>query len=194
MTGEVWNLARALATYRSRFPREAAIVDRMLELAADGEPAFHRTHERAHFTASAVVLDAFGGRVLLTHHRKLDIWIQLGGHADGDLDLRRAALREAREESGLAAIDPADNEILDIDIHPIPAHGDEPPHDHYDVRFVFTANPNDELTVSDESHDLAWVEVGDLRRFSREASLHRSVAKAVLRLRVLQRGPLFPDR
>ena len=184
-----WEITDALDRYRGRYPHEAATVDRLLELATRGEPAFRRTHAHAHFTASAVVLDPQAERVLLTHHRKLDIWIQLGGHADGDRDLRRAATREAEEESGLASIHLVEDEILDVDIHPIPAHGAEPPHDHYDVRFLFEADPDDPLTVSDESHDLAWVQVDELMRFSHEESLHRAVRKAVARRRAQPSEP-----
>jgi 8-oxo-dGTP pyrophosphatase MutT (NUDIX family)/predicted N-acetyltransferase YhbS len=172
-------LRDSLERYRTRHPDEHQTVDRFLGLLGDGEDAFHRHHERGHFTASALVFDPRLTRVLLTHHRKLDIWIQLGGHPDGEADLRTAAEREAIEESGLQRIDPAWEEIVDIDIHPIPRHGGEAAHEHYDVRYAFVAPANQPLVVSDESHDLAWVRIEQLREFSRERSLHRAVSKAV---------------
>lgn len=109
---------------------------------------FDRSHPPGHFTGSAWLVSADGRRVLLTHHRKLRRWLQLGGHADGDTDLAQVALREAIEESGLAGlrVDPA---IFDLDRHCIPACGDEPAHWHYDVRYVVRAT-TDEAFVANE--------------------------------------------
>ena len=88
-----------------------------------------------HITGSAWVVDPAGSRLLLTHHRKLGKWLQLGGHSDGEPDTLAVALREAREESGLR-VRPISNAVLDIDIHTIPALKGEPAHLHYDVRFA----------------------------------------------------------
>jgi 8-oxo-dGTP pyrophosphatase MutT (NUDIX family) len=169
---------RLLEDYRRRHPEESSLVARFLDLLEAGPEALQRTHRPGHITASAVVLSPDAAQVLLTHHRKLDIWIQLGGHADGEHDLLAAALREAEEESGLSEISPAAVSIVDLDIHGIPAHGTEGAHDHYDVRFCFTADPGHELTVSDESHDLAWVPVARLNEYSNEESLYRAVRRA----------------
>ena len=65
-----------------------------------------RTQLSGHLTGSAWIVDASRTRTLLTHHRKLDKWLQLGGHADGDPDLLAVALREGREESGLTRLRP----------------------------------------------------------------------------------------
>ena len=170
---------QALERYASDHPDESAIVVRFQRLLADGRPAFDRGHLPGHFTASALVFDRRCERVLLTHHRKLDIWIQLGGHADGDARLHLVAHREAVEESGLIGIAPAADRIVDIDIHTIPSHGSEPRHEHYDVRYAFVANPPHPLVVSDESHDLAWVSVDRLREVSGEVSLHRAVTRGL---------------
>ena len=178
------SLCEELESYRRAHPQEAAIVDRFLRLLQDGRPAFSREHLPGHVTASAVVLSHALDRVLLTHHRKLDIWIQLGGHTDGDTDLLRAAGREAYEESGIQDLRVGSRSIADIDIHGIPAHGREPAHEHYDVRYAFLADPAAPLVVSDESHDLAWVQISRLEHYSQEASLHRAVSKAVALLRV----------
>jgi ADP-ribose pyrophosphatase YjhB (NUDIX family) len=94
-----------------------------------------RTLAEGHFTGSAWLVSADGERVLLTHHRKLGRWLQLGGHADGEGDLAAVALREAEEESGLSRL-LVEPEIFDLDRHLIPARGSEPAHWHYDVRFL----------------------------------------------------------
>ncbi|HKJ86343.1 MAG TPA: NUDIX hydrolase [Spirochaetia bacterium] len=182
-------LRAAFCDYRIRYPEDERTVTRFLALLSHGEPAFHRDHMPGHFTASALVLDRELTRVLLTHHRKLDIWIQLGGHADGQADLLSAALREAREESGIERIDVAHPAIVDLDIHPIPPHGRESGHDHFDVRYAFYADPTAPLIVSDESHDLAWVAIERLSDFSDEESLHRAVERALKTVTQLADGP-----
>src|SRR5690606_30691327 len=130
-------LTRGLHRYSVRHPEESADVAAFLALlqTAHREPVFTRSALVGHFTGSAWLVDRSGMRVLLTHHRKLDRWLQLGGHADGEEDLARVALREAAEESGLRDL-AVDADIFDIDRHRIPARGDEPGHWHYDVRHV----------------------------------------------------------
>lgn len=150
-----------LRDYRHRWPGEAATVNHFIALLDDAENPFARERAAGHFTASAWLLHADGQRVLLTHHRKLDRWLQLGGHADGDSDLRAVALKEAEEESGLTELK-VEPGIFDLDRHWIPRHDDVPAHWHYDVRFVVHAGGCEALVVSDESHDLQWREIGAL--------------------------------
>ncbi|MET0937321.1 MAG: NUDIX hydrolase [Luteibacter sp.] len=122
---------------------------------------FHRETQAGHFTGSAWLVSADGERVLLMHHRKLQRWLQPGGHADGEADLANVALREAEEESGLTdlAVLP---DIFDVDLHMIPARRDEPEHWHYDVRYVVIARGSEDFTVNEESLDLAWRAVTEL--------------------------------
>jgi 8-oxo-dGTP pyrophosphatase MutT (NUDIX family) len=120
-----------------------------------------RTCAPGHFTGSAWVVSADGERALLLHHRKLDRWLQPGGHADGDGDLESVALREAEEETGLFGLR-IEGGVFDLDRHLIPARGSEPEHFHYDVRFVVRAGADEAFTVSEESHALAWLPVADI--------------------------------
>ncbi len=122
---------------------------------------FFRSNLQGHFTGSAWLVSVDGRRVLLTHHRKLNRWLQLGGHADGDSDLARVALREAEEESGLTDLE-VESEIFDLDRHWIPERADVPGHWHYDVRFVVRARNSEDFVVSEESHALAWREIADI--------------------------------
>jgi 8-oxo-dGTP pyrophosphatase MutT (NUDIX family) len=117
----------------------------------------------------------------LTHHFKLDRWLQLGGHADGDTDILRVAMREAHEESGLDDIKPLSQGIFDVDVHPIPARDTEPRHLHYDVRFLLEADANAPLVISSESKDLAWIPLMDIARITTERSIARMVAKSLAR-------------
>ncbi|WP_234988819.1 NUDIX hydrolase [Tropicibacter naphthalenivorans] len=131
-----------------------------------------------HVTASAFVLCPEGVSVLLTHHRKLDRWLQLGGHCDGIADTCFVAQKEAYEESGLSRIDLLRPEVLDVDIHEIPARGAEPAHLHYDVRFLFQARSR-AFRVSSESLDLAWVPLSELAAYTDAPSVLRLRDKAV---------------
>jgi 8-oxo-dGTP pyrophosphatase MutT (NUDIX family) len=157
--------------------REAAMRDRLVAFVAEHAGAFDRALAIGHVTASAWIVDPGRTRALLTHHRKLDKWLQLGGHVDGDPDVRRAALREAREESGLTSLRFVADAIYDIDVHPIPARPGEPAHDHYDVRFALEADPDEPLVVTAESKELAWIPIEALAAYGADESVLRLARK-----------------
>lgn len=158
-------LEQAFARYRDVWPDEAAVVAQFAALLAEAggtASPFRREHQPGHFTGSAWVVSADGERVLLTHHAKLNRWLQPGGHADGDDDLARVALREAQEETGVTGLRLDGGAIFDLDRHAIPARKTEPEHWHYDVRYVVRAGADERFVVSAESHALAWREVADV--------------------------------
>lgn len=172
----------SLDAYRRQWPDESDVVSLFDALLAEpeargGPSAYARERLDGHFTASGWLVDAAGTRVLLTHHRKLGRWLQLGGHADGDTDLAGVALREAEEESGLSGL-VVDAELFDLDRHWIPGRGDVPGHWHYDARYVVRATAGEAFVVGDESLDLAWRDIaaiqadpaadGSLRRMARK--------------------------
>lgn len=155
-------LMEQLQAYRVRWPEEAATVDDFLALLADTRNPFLRERLEGHFTGGAWLVSADGRRILLTHHRKLARWLQLGGHADGDTDMGQVALKEAEEESGLPDLRLEDAAIFDLDRHWIPERKDVPGHWHYDVRYVIRAGADERYVVSDESLDLAWREIAPI--------------------------------
>ena len=149
---------------------------------ATSPAVFERSHLCGHFTGSAWLVSADGERVLLMHHRKLDRWLQPGGHADGDSDLAQVALREAQEETGVEGLRVEDS-IFDIDRHRIPARGDEPEHWHYDVRYVIRADADESFVVNAESHALAWRRVDDVAKDEAlDPSLRRMANKWLTKL------------
>ena len=182
-TGQQWaELAGALAAYRRRWPGEAGTVDQFLALLDDVRDPFVRARLAGHFTGSAWVVSADGRRTLLTHHRKLDRWLQPGGHADGDRDLARVALREAQEETGVHGLHLEDGAIFDLDRHWIPERGAVPGHWHFDVRYVVRAGADERFVVSEESHDLAWREIDAIASDpASDASLRRMAGKWLAR-------------
>lgn len=146
---------------------EAAYRDRMLALLdSPGDPLSRDHFEPGHFTASGFVLSPDGQSVLLILHRKLNRWLQPGGHVDPqDADLFAAACREVREEVGIGEVSPALPEdfpgVFDVDIHPIPARKAQPAHEHFDVRFLMRARST-RITRNHETHDAEWTRFADL--------------------------------
>ncbi len=172
-----------LERYRPIDADDAACAARFAAFVATQPRCFERALEIGHVTGSAWIVDTAGDRVLLTHHAKLDIWVQPGGHCDGDPDVAAVALKEAVEETGLRELARVDAAIFDLDIHTIPARGTVPAHEHFDVRFAFRlrAEASDLFVVSDESHDLAWVRFDELEHYTRERSMLRMRAKWLTR-------------
>ncbi|GAA5168942.1 NUDIX hydrolase [Amycolatopsis dongchuanensis] len=150
--------ADALSTLDKWRPASAAqesLRQAFLGFLAAREDACSRSCEAGHITASAVLLDADGSRVLLTLHPRVGRWLQLGGHCEeSDPSLVEAALREAREESGIEdlRIEP---EPVHLDVHPITCSLGVPTR-HFDVRFAVRAPRGAEPVRSDESDDLRW--------------------------------------
>ncbi|MGK5738432.1 NUDIX hydrolase [Micromonospora sp. URMC 103] len=176
-----------LASWEPTSRTAAAARDRTLALLAAGPVAMSRTHRAGHVTASALVLDATGTRVLLCLHGKLHRWVQLGGHCEvGDRTLAGAALREATEESGIAGlrIDPVP---IDVDIHPVACQGGSL---HHDVRFAVLAPAGAVERVSDESSALGWFPPGALPEPLADGTVQLvAPARAALRRSPLRRAP-----
>ena len=141
-----------------------------------------------HITASAWIVDAAGQAVLLTHHKKLNKWLQLGGHVDDDIGVEGACLREAQEESGMSQFcfvrwRAGPLTPLDLDVHEIPARGAAPAHQHWDVRFLLRAEAGQKLAISDESNLLEWAPSAALLDYTSEESVLRMHRKATEVLR-----------
>lgn len=150
--------------------RDRAMWTELRDFCAREPQAFGRNPKTGHVTGSAFVLSQDLGSVLLTHHRKLDRWLQLGGHCDGIADVGFVAQKEAYEESGLARIEPLSAQVFDVDIHEIPSSSKECAHLHYDVRYLFRAVAG-EIAVSGESHALEWVPLERLREKTNAVSI-----------------------
>ncbi|MBM4178618.1 MAG: NUDIX hydrolase [Ignavibacteria bacterium] len=169
-------LFRSLLRYRAAYPDETVTVGQMLGFLSRNTGCFERSTEEGHFTGSAWLVHPDNSTFLLTHHRKLGKWLQLGGHADGNHDVLDVAIKEAVEESGIKDIEVLQTEIFDVDIHRIPARTGEPEHLHYDVRYLLRSR-SASYCVSNESHDLAWINADELHHFTQEHSMLRMTSK-----------------
>jgi len=172
-----------LDRYEGLRPEEAESVDRIRCLVHAHPDCFDRSCQPGHITASAWIVSHDQRRFLLTRHRKLRRWLQLGGHADGETRVEQVALREAQEESGMGHFDLVlhEGELLpvDVDVHEIPAYGPDPRHEHHDLRFVLIAGPNQVLRISHESDDLRWFDQERLEEVVTEPGIRRMALKAL---------------
>lgn len=150
-------LLELLNAYVAETHEEMLVRERMQAFVHAHEDCFERTLTVGHITASAWLISNDGERALLTHHAKLNKWLQLGGHCDGDHDVLRVALREAQEESGIQQIIPVISVPFDIDIHPIPATAREAAHYHYDVRFLLKVASDEVAVPNHETRELRWI-------------------------------------
>ena len=182
------SLLDLLDRYQDSYPDEHAMTDRIRQLVTNQEDCFERTCRPGHITGSAWILSHDSQRCLLVHHRKLDRWLQPGGHADGQTDVAEVALREAEEETGLTNLELIrTNEVaipLDVDVHLIPNRTGsegrtiETAHEHHDIRFLLRATSDQPPTVSDESHDVRWFTHAELLEATEEESVLRMLRKA----------------
>jgi 8-oxo-dGTP pyrophosphatase MutT (NUDIX family) len=173
------HLQSLLEQYTPSDEEDSACKTRFLSFVRQQARCFDRGLEVGHVTASAWLLNADMSRALLVHHRKLNRWVQPGGHCESDdADVLAAAIREAQEESGIACIEAARGGIYDIDIHRFPATDREPAHDHYDVRFLLrVCHSGQEVACGPECHALRWVGMEERDLPTNEPSVVRLLKK-----------------
>lgn len=174
-----FDLLDQLASYETRYLEEAAHVQHARQFVASHPDTFYRGHYPAHISGSTWVVNPSRTAVLMMHHRKLDAWLQPGGHADGDPDTRRVALRETAEETG---VDPAhihllSEEIFDIDIHATTHPPDAPPHAHIDIRYLVEIDDRLPVPGNEESYALRWVPLAQVARLNNSRAILRMVDK-----------------
>jgi len=181
-------LLALLDKYATPYLEEAAMVEKTRRFVLENTRCFDRQLDHGHVSGSAWVLNPARTHVFLLHHRKLNLWLQPGGHADNNHDIVEVALCETAEESGA---DPAhirllSEHIFDVDVHSVPATAQEPRHDHYDIRFLVELDDTLPLRGNRESFAVIWVPLHEVMRLNNFRSTYRMVQKT-RRLRVSSR-------
>ena len=155
------------------------MVDRTCRFIHQHPNCFERTLQPGHVSGSAWVVNPTRDYVMLMHHRKLNMWLQPGGHADGDNDILRVVLKETSEESGidLSNIFLVSEDVFDVDVHTVYESEHEQRHVHFDVRFLVEVDDHVPIPGNDESHDIGWIPLDEVPRFNNARSIFRLVQK-----------------
>lgn len=172
-------LLEFIASFKCVYESERLIKKRFIAFVQKNADCFERHLESGHITASAFILDPEKNKILLLHHKKLNKWLQPGGHCDGDKDTLSVAIKEVFEETGLV-IENQDQAIFDLDIHTIPANKGIPEHEHFDVRYLLLADSKIPLIQNHETNQLKWVDLSELENYTTEESLNRMKNKLAL--------------
>ncbi|MBC7791460.1 MAG: NUDIX domain-containing protein, partial [Anaerolineae bacterium] len=153
-------------------------------LRAEPQP-FSRKTLSGHITGSAIVVHVDGPEILLVRHRKLNRWLQPGGHVhEHDASVLATAIRETQEETGHAAgITPWLDRILHVDVHEIPVRPGEPAHLHYDIRYLLAAARNSPRIPEEEIMQAEWFRELALDALDLDASLKSAIASAMKHLK-----------
>ena len=166
-----------LQEYSGWDAEEEDMRKRMLAFVGANENCFERSLVEGHLTGSAWIVSADKRAAVMIHHKKLDRWLQPGGHADGDSDLAAVALKEAQEETQLKSLDLISDKIFDVDIHWIPDNPKDKGHFHYDVRFLIESDHTESPVVMKETKNAKWVKMEDISQLTDSRSVLRLVEK-----------------
>ncbi len=172
-------LLQLLADYKTPHMEEAAMVNRTRHFIVQHSNCFDRQLASGHVTGSAWVINPAYSHVLMLHHRKLGLWLQPGGHADGDTDIIRVVLKETAEESGvdIQQIKLLSENIFDVDVHTVHDSEHDFRHEHFDIRFLLEIDDSLPIPGNNESHEIGWVPLNQVSHFNNAISLRRMVQK-----------------
>lgn len=170
-------MIRMLGEYAPVDGNEIIFKKQIIDFIRNNEIFLGTRNMAGHLTGSAWIVNYDRSRALLTHHKAINKWLQLGGHTEECENVKDASIREATEESGLTSLKFLSGNIFDIDIHRIPAKGEKSEHYHYDIRFVFEADDKEEIKISHESIDVRWVELETIEGFNDSESITRMKRK-----------------
>jgi 8-oxo-dGTP pyrophosphatase MutT (NUDIX family) len=161
------------------FPKnnvELQYKDEVLQFIEKEPNCFKRELLKGHITGSAFIVNKELTKTVLVHHAKINKWLQPGGHADGETNIAKVALKEAEEETGLLSLKIIP-EIFDIDIHTIATRKEVSEHLHYDIRFLIMADEAELFQISHESTDIQWIKLNEIEKYNNEESILRMVNK-----------------
>jgi 8-oxo-dGTP pyrophosphatase MutT (NUDIX family) len=168
-----------LARYQPGGRAEAADLERIAALTQAAADPWRRDIP-LHVTGSALIVHPASGRVLLRWHERQQAWLQVGGHGDpGESDPLAIALREAREETGLADLVPwPDARLRHLVIVSVPANAVEPAHEHADLRFILATGEPDAARPERPGAPLRWLSFREALELTGEDNLRETLARA----------------
>lgn len=160
-------LVDALNRFRPCNEQEETDKNQILSLLSGGQDLYTRDNTVAHLTASSWVVSPDRKQVLLIYHNLYRSWAWMGGHADGDRDLCRVALRETREESGLQDLTLVSPDIFSLESLTVDGHEKRgkfvSSHLHLNVTYLLEADPRQPVRVKpDENSGVAWFPVEEV--------------------------------
>lgn len=173
------DLLTLIYDYFRKYPLDSHAI-KTISFLEENELFWQKENLLGHITASAWVINKNFNLTLLTHHLKLNKWLQLGGHIEqNDNKIFDSCIREVKEESGLEAIYFYSKEIFDIDVHIIPnLKNPLLSHLHYDIRFLIIASEKEEIKFDfNESNCVKWFTFNEIRNLSVDNSLYRMIEK-----------------
>lgn len=167
-----------LENYHTSLPDEMHMHQQVIDFVKNNPDCFKREFAPGHITASVWIVNPTFTKVLMTHHAKINLWLQPGGHCDGDSDVLAVAQKELKEETGLSKYEIKPT-IFDVDVHEIAAYKNDPTHLHYDIRFLTIADDSHDIIISDESHDLKWFTLVEAQEQNANRSIVRMIEKTI---------------
>ncbi len=170
-----------LITLVQNYPENDSHKKKILLFLEKFEDFWTKKNEEGQITASCWAVNKDQTKVLMTHHKKLDRWLQIGGHLEAeDNTIADSCMRELKEESGLAQFKLLQSNIFDLDVHDIPeSRKGVPAHIHYDIRMLFEADENEEIQFDkEESNSIVWMSLSEIEKLDDE-SITRMIQKTV---------------
>lgn len=181
------NFYKSLLEYNTDYAEEDFVKNKMLEfLKTVGNLSFYRDSLSGHFTASSFLINKDKTSVCFGHHKKLNKWLFLGGHFDGDNDPLFVSIKEAKEESGIKSISPVSNHIFDIGMYLIPSYKNVPAHYHFDVTFILQAHSDEFKINNEEMNDLKWVSIESPKSHWKDMFKDESICRMIEKYKKLQ--------
>ncbi len=152
------------------------------------DDVLYRKNEYAHITSSGLIFNKSLDKILMVHHNIYKTWSWTGGHADGEKDLLKVAIKEAKEETGLQEIEVLYDDIIAIDILPVVPHIKKgkfvSAHLHFCISYALVADENSTIKAKlDENSGVKWIKIDELEKYSNEPYLigiYRKIHKKVL--------------
>jgi hypothetical protein len=172
-------ISKQLESYIPLDDIEFEMKNRLIDFVLTNNNCMDPSFTYGHITGSAWIINNSAKYALLTYHKRLNKWLQLGGHCENEFFVKDVSYREAVEESGLKSIKLINEDIFSIDIHKIPMNTSFPEHFHFDLRFLFTADMSENIIVSSESKDVKWIELSKIKSYNVDVALQRMVDKTI---------------